>query len=108
MLSASGFCLAAIAVVSTASARLAVSSNDTTVVSVYRVKIVEIRAADNVTIVDLCVSPSPAPKAARSPFRLRLRNSLCNLGRHESPFRYTSYRRQVPGSELHGGIHALD
>ena len=71
-----------------ASARLAVSSNDTKAVSVDGVtRIVENRAADNVTIVDLCISPSIAPKAARSPLRLRLRNSLCNLGRHESPFR---------------------
>jgi hypothetical protein len=109
MLSASGLCLAAIAVVSTASAQLAVSSNDAKLVSVDGVNgIVENGAADNVTIVDLCVSPSIVPKRAQSSLRLRLRNSLCNLGRYESPLHYTSYRPQVPGSELHGGIHAVD
>ena len=109
MLSASGLCLAAIAVVSTASAPLAVSSNDTKLVSVDGVNgIVENRAAYNVTIVDPCVLPSIVPKTARSSLRLRLRNSLCSLGRHESPLHYTSYRTQVPGSELHGGIHAVD
>jgi hypothetical protein len=109
MLSASGLCLAAIAVVSTASAQLAVSSNDTKLVSVDSVNgIVENRAADDVTIVDLCVSPSIVPKPARSSLRLRLRNSLSNPGRHESPLHYTSYRTRVPGSDLHGGIHAVD
>jgi len=82
---------------------------DTKLVSVDGVNgIVENRAAYNVTIVDPCVSPSIVPKTARSSLRLRLRNSLCNLGRHESPLHYTSYRTQVPGSELHGGIHAVD
>ena len=58
VLSASGLCLAAIAAASTASAQLAVSSNDTKVVSVDGVnRIVENRASDNVTIVDLGVSP---------------------------------------------------
>jgi DNA-binding beta-propeller fold protein YncE len=58
VLSASGLCLAAIAAASTASAQLAVSSNDTKVVSVDGVnRIVENRAPDNVTIVDLGVSP---------------------------------------------------
>jgi len=109
MLSASGLCRAVVAVVSTANARLAMPSNDTKVVSVDGVnRIFENRAADNVTIVDLCVSLSRAPKAARSPLRLRLRNSRWYPGRHESPLHYTSYRPQVPGSELHGGIHAVD
>jgi DNA-binding beta-propeller fold protein YncE len=58
MLSASGLCLAAIAVASTASAQLAVSSNDTKIVNIDGVnRIVESRAPDNVTIVDLGVSP---------------------------------------------------
>lgn len=58
LLSASVLCLAAIAVASTASAQLAVSSNDTKVVNVDGVnRIVENRAPDNVTIVDLGVSP---------------------------------------------------
>ena len=58
VLSASGLCLAAIAAASTASAQLAVSSNDTKVVSVDGVnRIVENRASDNVTIIDLGVSP---------------------------------------------------
>ena len=51
-------CFAAIAVASTASAQLAVSSNDTKVVNIDGVNtIVENRAPDNVTIVDLGVSP---------------------------------------------------
>ena len=58
LLSASVLCLAAIAVASTASAQLAVSSNDTKVVNVDGVnRIVENRGPDNVTIVDLGVSP---------------------------------------------------
>jgi DNA-binding beta-propeller fold protein YncE len=61
MLSALALCLAAIAMASTASAQLAVSSNDTKVVNVDGVnKIVENPPPDNVTIVDLGVSP---PKA---------------------------------------------
>jgi DNA-binding beta-propeller fold protein YncE len=51
-------CLAAIALASTASAQLAVSSNDTKVINVDGVnKIVESPPPDNVTIVDLGVSP---------------------------------------------------
>ena len=51
-------CLAAFAIVAPASAQLAVSSNDTKVINVDGVnKIVENPAPDNVTIVDLGVSP---------------------------------------------------
>ena len=58
MLTAFVLCLAAITVVSTASAQIAVSSNDTKVVNVDGVnRIVENRAPDNVTIIDLGVSP---------------------------------------------------
>jgi DNA-binding beta-propeller fold protein YncE len=58
ILSVPALCLAAIAVASTASAQLAVSSNDTKVVNIDGVNtIVENRAPDNVTIVDLGVSP---------------------------------------------------
>src|SRR4030095_13205031 len=61
MFSAIALCLAAIVIASTASAQLAVSSNDTKVVNVDGVnKIVENPPPDNVTIVDLGVSP---PKA---------------------------------------------
>jgi DNA-binding beta-propeller fold protein YncE len=58
MLSVSALCLAAFAIAPTASAQLAVSSNDTKVINVDGVnKIVENPAPDNVTIVDLGVSP---------------------------------------------------
>ena len=58
MLSALALCLAAIVIASTANAQLAVSSNDTKVINVDGVnKIVENPPPDNVTIVDLGVSP---------------------------------------------------
>ena len=58
MLSVPALCLAAFAIAPTASAQLAVSSNDTKVVNVDGVnKIVENPPPDNVTIVDLGVSP---------------------------------------------------
>ena len=58
MLSVPALCLAAFAIAPTASAQLAVSSNDTKVINVDGVnKIVENPAPDNVTIVDLGVSP---------------------------------------------------
>src|SRR5262245_3206809 len=58
MLSASTLCLAAFAMAPAASAQLAVSSNDTKVINVDGVnQIVENPAPDNVTIVDLGVSP---------------------------------------------------
>jgi DNA-binding beta-propeller fold protein YncE len=57
-LSVLALCLAAFAIASAASAQLAVSSNDTKVINVDGVnKIVENPAPDNVTIVDLGVSP---------------------------------------------------
>src|SRR5262247_2288926 len=58
MLSASTLCFAAFAMAPAASAQLAVSSNDTKVINVDGVnRIVENPAPDNVTIVDLGVSP---------------------------------------------------
>lgn len=58
LLSVPVLCLAAFAIAPTASAQLAVSSNDTKVINVDGVnKIVENPAPDNVTIVDLGVSP---------------------------------------------------
>src|SRR5215813_3363947 len=58
MLRILALCLAAIALASTASAQLAVSSNDTKVINVDGVnQIVENPPPDNVTIVDLSVSP---------------------------------------------------
>ena len=58
MLSVPALCLAAFAMAPTASAQLAVSSNDNKVINVDGVnKIVENPAPDNVTIVDLGVSP---------------------------------------------------
>jgi DNA-binding beta-propeller fold protein YncE len=58
MLSVPALCLAAFAIAPAASAQLAVSSNDTKVINVDGVnKIVENPAPDNVTIVDLGVSP---------------------------------------------------
>ncbi len=58
MLRVLALCLAAIALASTASAQLAVSSNDTKLINVDGVnKIVESPPPDNVTIVDLGVSP---------------------------------------------------
>ncbi|WP_291855966.1 beta-propeller fold lactonase family protein [Bradyrhizobium sp.] len=58
MLSVPALCLAAFAMAPTASAQLAVSSNDTKVVNVDGVnRIVENPAPDNVTIIDLGVSP---------------------------------------------------
>ena len=57
-LSVPALCLAAFAIVTPASAQLAVSSNDTKVINVDGVnKIVENPAPDNVTIIDLGVSP---------------------------------------------------
>ena len=58
MLSVPALCLAAMAIAPTASAQLAVSANDTKVINVDGVnKIVENPAPDNVTIIDLGVSP---------------------------------------------------
>jgi DNA-binding beta-propeller fold protein YncE len=58
MLGVPALCVAALAIAPVASAQLAVSSNDTKVVNVDGVnKIVENPAPDNVTIVDLGVSP---------------------------------------------------
>ena len=58
MLSVPALCLAAFAIAPTASAQLAVSSNDNKVINVDGVnKIVENPAPDNVTIIDLGVSP---------------------------------------------------
>jgi DNA-binding beta-propeller fold protein YncE len=58
MLSILALCIAAFAIAPAASAQLAVSSNDTKVINVDGVnKIVENPAPDNVTIVDLGVSP---------------------------------------------------
>ena len=58
MLSVPALCLAAFAIAPGASAQLAVSSNDTKVINVDGVnKIVENPAPDNVTIIDLGVSP---------------------------------------------------
>ena len=58
MLSVPALCLAAFAIAPAASAQLAVSSNDTKVINVDGVnKIVENPAPDNVTIIDLGVSP---------------------------------------------------
>ena len=58
MLRVLALCLAAIALASTAHAQLAVSSNDTKVINVDGVnKIVENPPPDNVTIIDLSVSP---------------------------------------------------
>ena len=57
-LSVPALCLAAFAIAPAASAQIAVSSNDTKVVNVDGVnKIVENPAPDNVTIIDLGVSP---------------------------------------------------
>ena len=58
MLGVPALCLATFAIASAASAQLAVSSNDTKVINVDGVnKIVENPAPDNVTIIDLGVSP---------------------------------------------------
>jgi DNA-binding beta-propeller fold protein YncE len=58
MLSVPALCLAAFAIAPTASAQLAVSSNDTKVINVDGVnKIVENPEPDNVTIIDLGISP---------------------------------------------------
>jgi DNA-binding beta-propeller fold protein YncE len=58
MLSVPALCLAAFAIAPTASAQLAVSSNDTKVINVDGVnKIVENPESDNVTIIDLGISP---------------------------------------------------
>src|SRR5262245_5760544 len=58
MLRALPLCVAVVVIASTASAQVAVSSNDTKVINVDGVnKIVENPAPDNVTIVDLGVSP---------------------------------------------------
>lgn len=58
MLGVPALCLTAVAIAPVASAQLAVSSNDTKVINVDGVnKIVENPAPDNVTIVDLGVSP---------------------------------------------------